>query len=149
MGINRVLCVCSGNSDRSPFMAAVLRMLLQKAGYHSVSVSSAGAGDHVLKGGASRQMVAMARTIGIDLSKHEKRAITSKDKEYDLYLVVNDDIATRALTKMGTAAPASKMHSVDIKNPWPTLDPKAYQETAADIMAAMFRVMVLFFSSIE
>jgi len=53
--MKKVLCVCLGNSDRSPVMAAVLGMYLKSAG-HETEVQSAGTLEFCKKGGPDHRL---------------------------------------------------------------------------------------------
>src|SRR6185369_15970589 len=98
----KVLCVCIGNNDRSPVMAAVIGMYLKNAGHNNVTVESAGIGENAADGKPIRIFgIKAAARLGLDISKHEKRRTTSlKLEEYDLIITADDNIAGE-LVKQG------------------------------------------------
>lgn len=146
--IKSVLCVCKGNSDRSPMMAATLQMYLDRAAITSrsgVHCESAGilavAGQ---AGGASSFMVKAAKRIGIDLSSHSKRCISSLDlSQYELFVCVDEDVATYVL---GTGVDIKKICNAQVSNPWPSQFQQDYDQTAGRIMERMFQVVTRYFS---
>jgi protein-tyrosine-phosphatase len=142
---NKVLCVCKGNSDRSPLMAAVLGMFLKNAGL-DVVCESAGILDVAAKGGcASPFGVVSAKRIGLDISNHNKRQIDSLNlKEYDLFVCVDEAVAARVL-ELGV--PIQNIVNVQVDNPWPSQFQIDHDVTAEKIMAAMYRVVTRFFSN--
>ena len=70
-----IVCVCTGNTCRSPMAAALLRRALDKRGREDILVESAG-----LAAGAaapaSEYALAAAAEIGLDLSGHLSRPFT-------------------------------------------------------------------------
>jgi len=146
MGIKRVLCVCKGNSDRSPAMEAVLRMYLENAG-HDVTVESAGILEVADKGGSCSSCIAKAASrIGLDLSEHCKRWIEKLDLDgYDLFVVVDETVANRVLELAGFDK-MSKVHNAEVTNPWPSQFQEDHDKTFQYILGAMHKVMVRYFS---
>lgn len=68
----RILCVCSGNTCRSPMLQTLLRATLANAGVHDVAVSSAGTGaadGEPASNGAQRAM----QRRGLSLADHASR----------------------------------------------------------------------------
>lgn len=146
----KLLCICKGNSDRSPLMAAILQMYLKNAGITDVTVESAGILDVAANGGcASPYMIKVAETIGIDLSDHCKRQATPEllADDYDLFVVVDDFVAEEVLNRIGFDK-IKQIYNADIHNPWPSQHLETYQVTAKRILAAMFDVMRLYFAPV-
>lgn len=143
--IKKVLCVCLGNGDRSPFMTAVLRMYLENAGKNGVICTSAGVLEIAGKGGrASTLMRKVARRIGLDLSSHERRWIDSLDvSKYDLFVCVDDMVAAHVL---GLGVDIKKVCNVQVDNCWPSQFQRDLDDTAERIMGAMLRVVSRYFS---
>ena len=141
--MKKVLCVCIGNSDRSPVMAAVLKMFLKNAG-HDVICESAGAGVSAAKGGpATPFAVTAAKRIGIDLTGHEKRRITSLDlADYDLVICASDEIAAQVIQ---AGVEMKKVYNAQVTNPWPCQFQEDYDGTFQQILAAMYRVVARYF----
>lgn len=144
----RVLCVCVGNSDRSPVMAAVLNMFLNNSGLN-VYVESAGADECAKKGGSCTEAASFAASrIGLDLSGHERRYIgdieESRLSEYDLFVVVSDEVAAKVLGRIGFER-KEDVYNVNIQNPWPNTDQRTHDETFRKILVAMYDVITLYF----
>lgn len=143
MVIKRVLCVCVGNSDRSPMMAAVLGMFLKNAG-RVVVCESAGTGPTAAKGTTTPFAIRAAQRIGLDISQHVRRRTTDLDlKAYDLIVCANDQIAGEIIE---AGAPMKNVYNVQVPNPWPVQFEADYHGTVEAIMAAMYRVIVRYFS---
>lgn len=141
--LGRILCVCIGNSDRSPVMAKVLEMFLRNVG-HQVICESAGVGENAGKGGGAAPFaVRAAKRIGLDLSGHKKQRITSLDlNSYDLIICANDEIAAQVMQAGGEM---KKIYNAQITNPWPCQFQEDYDRTAEAIMSAMYRVVTRYF----
>lgn len=149
--IKKVLCVCKGNGDRSPMMAAVLQMYLDRttqAGSR-IHCESAGILEIADKGGdASPLMVKAAKRIGIDLSKHERRWIDRLGgcplSEYGLFVCVDEEVAAYV---MNLGVNIKKICNAQISNSWPSQFQQDFDRTAERIMGAMFRVVTRYSSS--
>lgn len=148
--MKKVLCVCKGNSDRSPLMEAVLRKYLRDAGHSDVVVESAGILEYTAKGGrASSYIMRSAGRIGIDLSAHNQRWVGQiADNAYDLYVVVDSEVAEAVLNVVGWDK-IGKIYNAEINNPWPSIHQRDYDETAKRILAGMYEVVVRYFSPTE
>jgi len=77
-----LLCVCSGNTCRSPMLAALLRAELVRRGIDHVHVDSAGTFAADGQGASAGAQAAMARR-GLDLAAHRSRNV--EDREPTLY----------------------------------------------------------------
>ncbi len=144
--IEQVLCVCLGNSDRSPMMAAVLDMYLGNALKDDMICESAGILEIANKGGgASPLMVNAAKRIGLNLSSHKRRWVDSLEiSDYDLFVCVDDNVAAHIL-ELGIDI--EKICNAGISNCWPSQFQRDLDDTAEKIMGAMFRVVTRHFSS--
>jgi len=142
--IKRIMCVCIGNSDRSPVMAAVLEMFLKNAGYE-VGCTSVGISESANRGGgASPFAVTAAKRIGIDLTGHGRTQIASHGLDYyGLIICASDEIAAKVI-ELG--ADPKKVYNAQIPNPWPVQFQEDYDVTFAQILAAMYRVVARYFS---
>lgn len=140
----KILCVCVGNSDRSPVMAAVLSQFLKNAG-HEAEVESAGVGENAAKGGcAGHHGVEAAKRLGLDITKHNKRRTNSLNlKEYDLIICATDGIAGQ-LYEQG--ADVSKLYNAEISNPWPCQFQEQYDVTMEQILVMSYRIIKFYFS---
>ncbi len=145
--IKKVLCVCKGNSDRSPLMAAVLGMYLQNAGKDEVIVESAGILETTAQGGhCSKHAMVSAERLGLDLRSHNKRWIANLDpNEYDLFVCVDETVAAYVLERCGTVY-IDKICNVQVDNPWPSQFQADHDLTAEKIMATMYRIVTRYFS---
>lgn len=145
--INRVLCVCKGNGDRSPMMAAVLQMYLENTVVIGTRPPCESAG--ILEvadkgGGASPLMVKAAERIGIHLSSHKRRWVNRLDiNAYDLIVCVDDEVAAYVIN---LGANIKNVCNAEISNPWPSRFQRDLDDTAERIMGAMFRVVTRYFS---
>jgi protein-tyrosine-phosphatase len=143
MAIKKILCVCLGNSDRSPVMAAVLGMFLKNAG-HEVIVESAGALQVAEKGGPpSKFAFDAAHRLGLDISGHVRRYVKTLDlSSYDLIVCASDEIAGE-MVSMGVDI--EKVYNAQVPNPWPVHFERDYEGTMTTILGAMYKVVVLYF----
>lgn len=73
-----ILCVCTGNTCRSPMFAALLVQALTRCGRKDVQVVSAGTGAAPGQKASREAQVAMARR-GIDLGDHRSRHLSTVD----------------------------------------------------------------------
>ncbi len=139
--MHKVLCVCIGNNDRSPVMAAILGLLVKGTQFKDISIESAGIGEGAGSGTPIGEfgVKAMAR-LGIDISNHVKRRTTNLDlTQYDLIVCATDEIATE-LIKQG--ADMKKMYNAMIPNPWPCQFQEDYDMiTMPAILASMYRLI--------
>lgn len=144
--IKKVLCVCKGNGDRSPMMAAVLRMYLGQALKGDIVCESAGILEVADKGGkASILMMEAAKRIGIDLSEHERRWVNRLDiSNYDLFVCVDDEVAAYLIIELGVDI--KRVCNVQISNAWPSQFQRDLDDTAERIMGVIFRVITRYFS---
>ena len=139
----KILCVCIGNSDRSPVMAAVLGMYLSNA-RHEVSCESVGISEHATKGGcATKFAVEAAKRIGLDISNHRKRHINAVNlADYDLIICANEVIAEKIIE---AGADMTKVYNAQITNPWPCQFQEDYDTTFMQILSGMYRVVARYF----
>ena len=142
--MKNILCVCIGNSDRSPLMAAVLQMFLKNAG-HDVNCESAGVGETAAKGTAAPFGVAAGKRIGLDFSGHQRRITSSLDlKQYDLIVCASDEIAGKVIEQ---GADLKKVYNAQVPNPWPVQFQQDFDSvTVPVILSAMYRIVAHYFS---
>lgn len=143
MATKKILCVCIGNSDRSPVMAAVLNMFLKNAG-HDVIVDSAGISENARNGGsAAKFAIAASKRIGLDITRHQRKQTTMLHLEdFDLIITASDEIAGQVIKE---GADMFKVYNAQISNPWPCQFQEDYDPTFGAIMVAMYRVMTRYF----
>lgn len=146
--IKKVLCVCKGNSDRSPVMAKVLRMFLEKR-FPGVTVESAGILEVAATGGpCSPHATFAAGRIGLVLVDHKRRWINNLGdlSDIDLFVVVDEEVANYVLGIIGHEN-RSRVMNVQINNPWPSEDQADHDETFQDVLAKMYKVVTRRFSA--
>ena len=140
--MKNILCVCLGNSDRSPVMAAVLGMFLKTAG-HDVVCESAGVEKSAMSGAAGKYGITAAKRIGLDISSHQRRHVSTLNlSDYDLIICASDEIAGKVIE---AGADMKKVYNAQITNPWPVQFQEDYDPTMANILTAMYRVITRYF----
>ncbi|PIQ84680.1 MAG: protein tyrosine phosphatase [Candidatus Omnitrophica bacterium CG11_big_fil_rev_8_21_14_0_20_63_9] len=76
MSVKRILFVCTGNSCRSVMAAGLMRQVLERAGFPSIQVESAGV--FAINGmGPTRETLRVLQDIGVDCSDHRARVLTA------------------------------------------------------------------------
>ncbi len=86
----KVLCVCTGNTCRSPMLMALLRAALKRQGRQDVQVESAGVAATDGESASPHACTCMARR-GLDLTGHRSRHVGSCDlTSYDCFLCMSD-----------------------------------------------------------
>lgn len=110
-----LLCVCTGNTCRSPMAAALLRRELDKAGRPDIRVESAGlAADG---SPATPQAVAVMAEWGVDISAHRSRPVTAELLQNADRVLVMTPAHQRFLVSVGLPA-----HRILVPDP-PVPDP--------------------------
>jgi protein-tyrosine-phosphatase len=128
--INKVLCVCIGNGDRSPFMAAVLRLLTEKV--YDITAESAGVSPNITVGmpHASAAVLAGER-FGFDIHKSTRRRVQDlKLADYGLFITVSDQVGEK-LMEIATQqhVDISRMiANLNVANPYPVGRQAMYDE---------------------
>ncbi|HAT11137.1 MAG TPA: low molecular weight protein arginine phosphatase [Planctomycetes bacterium] len=137
----RILCVCTGNTCRSPMLAALLGDALQRAGI-TATVQSAGTaaapGDH-----ASAEAVAAMARRGIDLSDHASCPVMSLDlSAFDRIYVVSSRHAA-FVRAQGVSAERLTVVAADrggVPDPWGG-DAEVYEATARHLESEIARIV--------
>ena len=138
----KILCVCLGNSDRSPVMAAVLEMFLKNAG-RDVTCESAGVEKSAMSGSAGKYGITAAKRIGLDISGHQRRHVSALNlDDYDLFICASDEIAGKLIE---AGVDMKKVYNAQVTNPWPVQFQEDYDLTMANILTAMYRVVTRYF----
>lgn len=124
----RILCVCLGNTCRSPMAAAVLERL----GGSRIAAESAGTRPRAAGAPASAGALRAAGTRGYDLGSHRARALVPDDfRRFDLILAADAPTlaAARAMRPAGMTTPlgllldyAPDAAERDIPDPYDTGD---------------------------
>lgn len=82
----KILFVCTGNTCRSPMASALFRHIIQREGLET-RVEASSAGLSALEGEpASANAIAACAELGLDISAHRARKLTSQDiKEVSIF----------------------------------------------------------------
>ncbi len=95
-----ILCVCAGNTCRSPIMAALLQREFAVSGI-DIDVQSVGI-SQVRGAPASTSTIQVMKSRSFDLSKHRSECIdyipTKQLNDFTFIIVVNDEIKQKLLT---------------------------------------------------
>jgi protein-tyrosine phosphatase len=136
----RILCVCTGNTCRSPMLAALLGDALQRAGI-AATVESAGTAATIGDRASAEAVAAMARR-GIDLGSHVSRPVASLDiSVFDRIYTVSSRHAA-FVRAQGVPAERIAVVSADrggVPDPWGG-DAQVYEATARHLEAEVARI---------
>lgn len=95
----KILCLCSGNTCRSPMLMMLLRAELERAAIGGVEVESAGTGAYEGDPASEGALRAMSRR-GLDLLGHRSRNAAQLDlTRYDLVLAMTSSHAAHARSR--------------------------------------------------
>lgn len=110
----KILCVCTGNTCRSPMLAGLLASeMARRYPDRAIRVESAGTGAG-MNMAASAEAVACLRGLGIDLSAHRSRPVDSLDLQtYDRILCMTSGHSAYMRSQ---GVPATKLEVVDAEN---------------------------------
>lgn len=132
--IKKALCICYGNTCRSPMLEVLLNKILRDKGCENIQVESAGVGIPAIgKNPANSHAITCMAERRLDLSDHRSRRVDSLDlKEYDLIICVSrkeaDMLKTFGVSK-ATKIIVANDDKDGIPNPWQK-GLGAYQECA-------------------
>lgn len=152
--IRSILCVCKGNSCRSPILEALIkkmmRDLLQYDEKKKIIVESAGTYEGVIKAHlntpASEHAIACMAERGLDISDHRSRPISSIDiNNFDLIICMSSDELefVAKLHPRGAIILANAMNG-GVANPWQK-GLAAYQKCAVTLNFVAQDILELFF----
>lgn len=141
----KVLCVCLGNSDRSPFMKALLEQMLRNQGRTDVTVDSAGVSDSAKKGGPAPKIAqALAPTYGVDLSTHCRKHIDdTKLYDYNLFVVAEKEVQT-ALVAAGVEEEIICLELHGAANAWMSQNPAKVEAMIHSIYSALLSEVIAY-----
>ena len=146
----KILCACLGNSDRSPFMKALLEQMLRNQGRTDIVVESAGVSDSAKKGGPAPKIAqALAPTYGIDLSGHNRRHIETLDlSDFDLIIAAAKEVQG-ALVGAGADAEIICLELHGGANAWMSQNPAKVEAMVHSISDALLREVVAYKFRVE
>lgn len=136
----RILCVCTGNTCRSPMLAVLLDAALRRRGVQAI-VEGAGTAADPGSPASAGAIAAMTRR-GLDLSGHRSRALASLDlAAYDRFYAVS---SRHAACIRGLGVPPGRIAVVaadsgGVPDPWGG-DDAAYEKTAQSLEAEADRL---------
>ena len=108
--------VCLGNICRSPLAEGILQSKLPRDKF---TVDSAGTGDwHVGRQPDSRS-IAIAKSKGLDISRHRGRLFTTKDFETNDYIFVMDNSNYKDVMRLAPNAEAKSKVSLILNELFP------------------------------
>jgi protein-tyrosine-phosphatase len=121
-------------------MAEVLQMYLHNARKTNIMCESAGVLEIAAQGkGASIFLLEAGSRIGLNFEAHRSRWIENLIlSQYDLIVCV-DDIVAGQVIRLG--ANYAKVCNAGVPNSWPVHHQSEYDVTAAQIMAAMYKII--------
>lgn len=129
--MTRVLCVCSGNTCRSPMLQTLLRAVLADAKRGDIQVESAGTDAGSGDPASAGAQAAMERR-GLSLADHGSRHVQTLDlRRYDRFLCMTSAHAA-AIRSLGVPAQRISVVNADhggVPDPWGG-DDRAYEATA-------------------
>lgn len=124
-----ILCVCTGNTCRSPMAEAILRREVERRGWRHLSVGSAG-----IAAGAGDPATMNARIVaaeaGLDLSGHSARFLTPDLIEWADLILAMSPSHLRAVTRLGGEEKAALITEFEGGEPHPVDDPFGGDEGA-------------------
>lgn len=130
--MKRVLCLCKGNTCRSPMMERMLRHELEKQGIADIFVESAG----LLESAAGQPMARFSmnelRQRGINCAGHTSRYVGAIDlASFDIVLTVGEDEAHEISSYLDCPNKVVTLNEGNggIPNPWEKGE-NAYRECA-------------------
>lgn len=136
----RLLCVCTGNTCRSPMLAALLAEALRRKGVEA-TVESAGTGALPGDAASAEAVAAMARR-GLDLDGHRSRPLDGLDVSvYERIYAVS---SRHAAFVRAQGVPPTRIEVVaaargGVPDPWGG-DAEVYEETARILAAEAERI---------
>lgn len=123
MNRKKILCVCFGNTCRSPMLQV---LLVQELRGKNVEVESAGLAD---KFGvpANSHAIECMRERGLDITDHRSRRASDLDLTAYDHIYCVEKVLAQQLVALG--APKEKVEVVEISNPYGK-DPETYRACA-------------------
>ena len=136
--MKKVLCVCTANRGRSPMLEGTFREELRNRERSDVMVESAGILERTVGMPACDPGIDCMKEVGVDISGHKARHISSLDLDHDLFVCVEQNHADE-LVKAGVDA--SKTRVLHLPDPHPSTDPVLYRQTREVIEKEVQRIL--------
>lgn len=114
--MSKVLCVCYGNTCRSPMFAALLQQSYAADRRSDIIVESAGLNREAAGQTAATEWETLREMTGVDLSQHRSRCIDDLNVEqYDKIICLDEKVYQQLLAKGWSPL---RVKLADIPNPW-------------------------------
>ncbi len=140
----RILCLCLGNTCRSPMLAALLKKQAAELGLTEIIIESAGHNPSKTGEPAAPQWKELEGETGIDLSKHRSRSLAQVENIETIDLVVSVDGASATaahvwLRDAGSESPVIMVGGAQggIDNPWVLKTLDAYRRCYEQLKRAI------------
>ena len=140
-----ILCLCIGNKDRSPIVAAFLRQMLANKGLdiNQFTIDTAGVNITTREGKPAPELaVKAAKIFGLDISKHRQRYIGDIDLGFYKLAIVADFMTQVELMKLGFSGEVINLNLEGRNNAWMSQDPRKVDDMVLSIMTAVARDVI-------
>lgn len=117
-----ILCVCTGNTCRSPMAEAILRHEIGRRGWRHVRVGSAGIAAAMGEPAAANARL-VAGEAGLDLSGHASRLLTPELVDWADLILVMSPSHRHAVARLGGADKAALITEFEEGDARPVDDP--------------------------
>ena len=140
-----ILCLCIGNKDRSPIVAAFLKQMLANKGLgiDRFTIDTAGVNITAQEGKPAPELaVKAAKIFGLDISEHRQRYIGDIDLGFYKLAIVADFITQVELMKLGFSGEVINLNLEGRNNAWMSQDPRKVDDMVLSIMTAVARDVI-------
>ncbi len=141
-----IICLCIGNKDRSPIVAAFLRQMFANKGLdiNQFIIDTAGVNITAQDGKPAPELaVKAARVFGLDISEHRQRYIGEIDDLAFYKLAIVADFTTQfELVKLGFLGEIINLNLEGRDNAWMSQDPRKVDDMVLSIMNAVARDVI-------
>ncbi len=140
-----ILCLCIGNKDRSPIVAAFLRQMLANKGLdiNQFTIDTAGVNTTAREGKPAPELAVKAASIfGLDIKEHRQRYIGDIDLGFYRLAIVADFTTQVELMKLGFSGEVINLNLEGRDNAWMSQDPRKVDDMVLAIMTAVARDVI-------